>query len=93
MKSLYTPGVMFSGSLSDIVILKANGMPYTITPTIGYDPMTNKITFTFTNVNPMQDKMKILFNNIYIVIHLSEFEYRSDRDLTHTPEGLFMVMQ
>ncbi|MBK9743154.1 MAG: hypothetical protein IPO94_09390 [Saprospiraceae bacterium] len=32
------PGVMFSGSLSDIVILKANGMPYTITPTIGYDP-------------------------------------------------------
>jgi subtilisin-like proprotein convertase family protein len=61
------PGVMFSGSLSDIVILKANGMPYTITPTIGYDPMTNKITFTFTNVNPMQDKMKILFNNLMAV--------------------------
>ncbi|MFN8339888.1 MAG: hypothetical protein U0T36_12810, partial [Saprospiraceae bacterium] len=60
-------GVMYSGNPADIHFLRANGTPFLVTPGITYDALTNKLTFTFTNTNPMQDKMKIYLTNLMAV--------------------------
>lgn len=57
-------GIMFSGDFNDIDVLRPNGLPFTTTPSMSFDPLTNKISITFTNTNQMQQAMKIVFDNL-----------------------------